>query len=118
MNPNRNPKYHYNGSAERHSYERTAADRERDKLKQIEDVMDHRAADIARTVADMFRFMSLSAAILPNMELDAGIMRLKIDDTGIFFEIIYPERYQHRVCGGLKNKTYDDDEEGLLYDGD
>lgn len=118
MNPNRNPKYHYNGSAERHTYEKTAADMERDKLKQIEEAMDQRSVDIARTVANMFRFMSMSAAILPNMELDAGIMRLKVDDNGIFFEIIYPERHQHRMCSGCKHKFYDEDEEGLLYDGD
>lgn len=89
--------------------------------------MDKRAADIALTISDMFKFMSMSAAMIPNMELDAGIFRLKVDDDGIFFEISYPESHKCKVRDVCHDCTvcdetedwYDlDDEEGLLYDGD
>ena len=98
-----------------------------DKLNEIEAAMDKRAADIALTVSDMFKFMAMSAAMLPNMELDTGIMRLKIDDGGVFFEINDPYRMRKTIrkdenCGEEPDEAFDDDcddeEEGLLYDGD
>ena len=108
MENRRNPKYRYNGAS------RPNAEKERselDKLKKLEAEMDKGAADIAITISEMFRFMTLSAALLPNMELDTGIVRLKVDDNGVFFEISHPFRKQH--------DGYDDDEEeGLIYDGD
>ena len=95
----------------------------RNKLNEIEAAMDKRAADIALTVSDMFKFMAMSAAMLPNMELDTGIMRLKIDDGGVFFEINDPYRMRKTIrkdenCGEEPDNDFDDDEEGLLYDGD
>lgn len=95
----------------------------RDKLNEIEAAMDKRAADIALTVSDMFKFMAMSAAILPNMELDTGIMRLKIDDGGVFFEINDPYRMRKTIrkdenYGEEPDNDFDDEEEGLLYDGD
>ncbi|MBR2086613.1 MAG: hypothetical protein IJ906_05675 [Oscillospiraceae bacterium] len=103
-----------------------------DKLNEIEAAMDKRAADIALTISDMFKFMAMSAAILPNMELDTGIMRLKVDDGGVFFEINDPYRMRKAKrdseCFGKEPDDdtddlddfdgCDDDEEGLLYDGD
>ena len=69
--------------------------------------------------------MTLSAAMLPNMELDTGIVRLKVDDNGVFFEINHPFRKQRkgRKCYGKRDLReaydgYDDEEEGLIYDGD
>ena len=103
---------------------------QRDKLNEIEAAMDKRAADIALTVSDMFKFMAMSAAILPNMELDTGIMRLKVDDGGVFFEINDPYRMRKTICKDTNcaeepDNDFDDDcddseddEEGLLYDGD
>ena len=101
----------------------------RDKLNEIEAAMDKRAADIALTVSDMFKFMAMSAAMLPNMELDTGIMRLKIDDGGVFFEINDPYRMRKAKRSSVEEPDddtdalddlddLDDDEEGLLYDGD
>lgn len=104
----------------------------RDKLNEIETAMDKRATDIALTVSDMFKFMAMSAAMLPNMELDTGIMRLKVDDGGVFFEINDPYRIRKAKrgsdgCGEEPDEDSDDlddlddcddDEEGLLYDGD
>lgn len=119
MENRRKPKYRYNGAA------RPNAEKELDKLKKLETEMDKGVADIAITISEMFRFITLSAAILPNMELDAGIVRLKVDDNGIFFEVNHPFRKQR------KNRKYctphdfreeydgnDEDEEGLIYDGD
>ena len=101
----------------------------RDKLNEIEAAMDKRAADIALTVSDMFKFMAMSAAMLPNMELDTGIMRLKVDDGGVFFEINDPYRMRKAKRSSVEEPDddtdalddlddLDDDEEGLLYDGD
>lgn len=132
MNPNRILKNRYNGSGintESRKAQQTAGKAERkpnDALKKIEAEMNKRAADIAITVSDMFKFMAMSAAMLPNMELDAGIFRLKVDDDGVFFEITHsPRKHKERSicddCDGYDEEPdndYNDDEEGLLYDGD
>ena len=101
----------------------TAAKREQhERLNEIEAAMDKRAADIALTVSDMFKFMSISAAMLPNMELEVECMRLKVDDDGVFFEINNPHRSRRENGDDIPDDfEYDDDyddEEGLLYDGD
>ncbi|MBP0975413.1 MAG: hypothetical protein J6P20_05050 [Oscillospiraceae bacterium] len=119
MENRRNPKYCCNEAGHPN------AEKEPDKLKKLEAEMDKGAADIAITIAEMFRFMTMSAVMLPNMELDAGIVRLKIDDNGIFFEVNHPLRKQR------KNRKYctphdfreeydgnNEDEEGFIYDGD
>ena len=99
----------------------TAAKREQhERLNEIEAAMDKRAVDIALTVSDMFKFMSISAAMLPNMELEVECMRLKVDDDGVFFEINNPHRSRRENGDDLPDDFDDDDEdeEGLLYDGD
>ena len=119
---NRTPKNRYNGSGI--NAESVKAERNPDEtLKKIESQMDKRAAGIAQTVTDMFRFMSMASSMLPNMEMDVGTFRLKIDDEGVFFEIRYPDdfRRKFRKDSGISEKlpdNYDDDEEGLIYDGD
>lgn len=128
MENNRIPKNRYNGSGtntESRKAQQTAgtADRKPEMLKKIEAEMDKGAADVAITISEMFRFMTLSAAMLPNMELDVGTFRLKIDDEGVFFEIRYPEDFRKKLrrdSGSSKKmpENYDDDEEGLIYDGD
>lgn len=125
---NRIPKNRYNGSGtntESRKAQQTAgtADRKPETLKKIEAEMDKRAADIALTVSDMFKFMAMTAAMLPNMEMDTGLFRLKVDDGGIFFEINHPfrKRKQRDIsndCCAEEPDNYDDDEEGLIYDGD
>lgn len=115
MEDRRNPKYRCSGAAHQN------AEKKLDKLKKLEACSDKRAADIALTVSNMFKFMMLSAAMLPKMELDIGILRLKVDDNGIFCGVRFPESRSHGRCDdvGRRNNAYvDDDEEGLLYDGD
>ena len=58
MENRRKPKYRYNGAA------RPNAEKELDKLKKLEACSDKRAAGIAQTVSNMFKFMLLSAAML------------------------------------------------------
>lgn len=116
---NRIPKNRYNGGAAPNADKQDKPD----VLKMIETAMDKRAAGIAQTVTDMFRFMSMASAMLPNMEMDVGVFRLKIDDEGVFFEIRYPDDFRKKLRGdsGVSAKTPendDDDEEGLIYDGD
>ena len=94
-----------------------------DSLKLLESAMDKRAGDIAQTATDMFRFMSMASSMLPNMELDVGVFRLKIDDDGVFFEIRYPDDFRKTLrrdsgVSGKMPENDDDDEEGLIYDGD
>ena len=133
---NRIPKNRNNGSGpntEDRKAQQTVgkADSKPDTLNKIEAEMDKHAADIAITVSDMVKFMAMSATILPNMELDTGLFRLKVDDNGIFFEINHPfrKRKERNVCKECDNCDetpddfgdkfdYDDDEEGLIYDGD
>lgn len=126
---NRTPKNRYNGgiNTESRKAQQTAgcADRKApETLKKIEAEMDKHAADIAITVSDMFKFMAMSAAMLPNMEMDTGLFRLKVDDNGIFFEINHPFRkrkqrdFSDDCCAEEPSGDYDDDEEGLIYDGD
>lgn len=73
---NRVPKNRYNGSGintESRKTHQTAGNADRkapETLKKIEAEMDKHAADIAVTVSDMFKFMTMTAAMLPNMELD------------------------------------------------
>ena len=104
---NRTPKNRYNGGAAPDTGKHTDKP---DVLKMIETAMDKRAADIAQTVTDMFRFMSMASSMLPNMEMDVGVFRLKIDDDSVFLE-------DSGVRGKMPENN-DDDEEGLIYDGD
>lgn len=78
---NRTPKNRYNGGA---APDPGKSAGKPDALKLLETAMDKRAGDIAQTATDMFRFMSMASAMLPNMELDVGVFRLKIDDEGVF----------------------------------
>lgn len=117
---NRTPKNRYNGGAAPDPGKSAAKP---DALKLLESAMDKRAGDIAQTATDMFRFMSMASAMLPNMELDVGVFRLKIDDGGVLFMVRYPDdgRGKHRKSNGFSGKisvNNNDDEEGLLYDGD
>lgn len=125
----RTPKNRYNGSGintddRKAQQSADMADRKgQDALKEIGTMLDKQAAGVAQTITDMFKFMSLTAAVLPNMELDTGIFHLKVDDGGIFFKInhlfrkdkqgdTYEDDFEE------PDNDYDDDEEGLLYDGD
>lgn len=117
---NRTPKNRYNGGAAPDTGKHTDKP---DVLKMIETAMDKRAADIAQTVTDMFRFMSMASSMLPNMEMDVGVFRLKIDDDSVFFKIRYPDDFRKKLRkdSGVRGKmpeNNDDDEEGLIYDGD
>lgn len=121
---NRILKNRYNGGAAPDADKHTDKPSDKpDVLKMLESAMDKRAAGIAQTVTDMFRFMSMASSMLPNMEMDVGTFRLKIDDDGVFFEIRYPDDFRRKLRNdnGISEKqlnNYDDDEEGLLYDGD
>lgn len=117
---NRTPKNRYNGGAAPDTGKHTDKP---DVLKMIETAMDKRAADIAQTVTDMFRFMSMASSMLPNMEMDVGVFRLKIDDDSVFFKIRYPDDFRKKLrkdsgVSGKMPENNDDDEEGLIYDGD
>ena len=126
---NRIPKCRYNGSGintddcKAQQSDGMADIKGQDTLKEIGAVLDKQAAGVAQTVTDMFKFMSLTAAVLPNMELDTGIFHLKVDDDGILFEINHPFRKEkqgdtYEDDSEEPDNDYDDDEEGLLYDGD
>ena len=96
-----------------------------DSLNKIEAELDKYAADIALTISDMFKFMSMSSALLPDMEIDTNTMYLKVDDDGIFFGISSPAQKCHKTCCAELDDDFEDDwddwddeEEGTLYDGD
>lgn len=125
----RTPKNRYNGSGintdDRKTQQSAGMEdiKGQDTLKEIGTMLDKQAASVAQTITDMFKFMSLTAAVLPNMELDTGIFHLKVDDGGIFFEINHPFRKDkqsdtYEDSAEEPDNDYDDDEEGLIYDGD
>ena len=95
-----------------------------ESLNKIEAELDKYAADIALTISDMFKFMSVSSALLPDMEIETDTMYLKVDDNGIFFGISSPPQKCHKTCCAELDDfeddwdDWDDEEEGTLYDGD
>ena len=96
-----------------------------DSLNKIEAELDKYAADIALTISDMFKFMSMASALLPDMEIDTNTMYLKVDDDGIFFGISSPAQKCHKTCCAKLDDDFEDDcddwddeEEGMLYDED
>lgn len=135
MNKNRIPKNRYNGNSRRYADAKAETDRIARNVKttakpekasildEIGKAVDAHAVDIGVTVSDIFKFLTITAAVLPNMELELKMIRLKVDDSGISVKITRPCRECGEDCGGFSgdedfNEDGWDDEEGLLYDGD
>lgn len=114
MNPKRIPKRCYNGSSTKNRREQQTADNLHadDVLKALEKKIDAGAAHIGLVIADIFTFLTKSAAMLPDMELHTELLNLTVDDSGISVYI----KHQDNICED--NDDYDDEEEELLYDGD
>lgn len=112
MNPKRISKRCYNDSGTRNRKVHQTADRFRtdDTLKMLERKIDAGAAHIGLVIADIFTFLTKSAAILPNMELRTELIDLTVDDNRISVYI--------RRSDSTDNENYDDEEDELLYDGD
>ncbi len=125
---NRIPKNHRKSSrfsAEKSRRVSSAAAAEKcESLNKIEAELDKYATDIALTISDMFKFMSVSSALLPDMEIETDTMYLKVDADGIFFGISTPAQKCHKTCCAELDDfeddwdDWDDEEEGTLYDGD
>ena len=125
---NRIPKNHRKSSrfsAEKSRRVSSAAAAEKcESLNKIEAELDKYATDIALTISDMFKFMSVSSALLPDMEIETDAMYLKVDADGIFFGISTPAQKCHKTCCAELDDfeddwdDWDDEEEGTLYDGD
>ena len=135
MNKNRIPKNRYNGNSRRYAEAKAEIDhiarnvRSESKpeknhvLDEIGKAVDAHAAEIGVTVSDIFKFLTITAAVLPNMEVELEMIRLKVDDSGISVKITRPCRECCEDCSGFSgdedfNEDDWDDEEGLLYDGD
>lgn len=132
MNPKRIPKNRYSGSSHtignhesRKEQPTSDKPKENDPLKELEMQIDAGAVHIGMAIADIFTFLTKSSAMLPNMELETELIHLKVDDGGIFVEITRPEQrtctdcpYDNEPDEDNADCDYDDDEEGLLYDGD
>ena len=99
---NRIPKNHRKSSrfsAEKSRRVSSAAAAEKcESLNKIEAELDKYATDIALTISDMFKFMSVSSALLPDMEIETDTMYLKVDADGIFFGISTPAQKCHKTC--------------------
>lgn len=113
MNPKRIPKRCYNGISTKNSKVQQSPDKPKtdDTLKAMEKKIDARAAHIGLVIADIFTFLTKSAAMLPNMELHTELLDLTVDDSGISVYIKHPDNRSK------SDNDYDDEEE-LLYDGD
>ncbi|MCM1530336.1 MAG: hypothetical protein NC093_10130 [Alistipes sp.] len=114
MNPKRISKRCYNVSSTKNCKEQQTTDKlcTDDTLKELERRIDAGAAHIGLVIADIFTFLTKSAAMLPNMELHTELLNLTVDDSGISVYI------KHQDNISENNDDYDDEEEELLYDGD
>ncbi len=108
MNPTRTPKHCYCSTAEIRRAQHTA-DKHSETLKEMEEKIDAGAAHIGLVVADIFTFLTKSAAMLPDMELHTDTIDLTVNDSGITVHINRPAH-----CDA---DDYEEEEE-LLYDGD
>lgn len=110
---NRIPKRCYNGSSTKNSKVQQPPDKPEidDTLNVLEKKIDAGAAHIGLVIADIFTFLTKSAAMLPDMELHTELLDLTVDDSGISVYI------KHQDNISEDNDDYDDEEE-LLYDGD
>ena len=133
MNKNRILKNRYNGNSRRYAEAKAETDRiarnvksaakpeKNHVLDEIGKAVDDHAVEIGVTVSDIFKFLTITAAVLPNMELELEMIHLKVDDSGIFVEITRPCHKRCEDCGDFSDDDdFDewDEEEGLLYDGD
>lgn len=108
MNPNRTPKRCYCSTAENRRAQHTT-DKHSETLKEMEQKIDAGAAHIGLVVADIFTFLTKSAAMLPDMELHTENIDLTVNDSGIAVHISRPTH-----CDA---DDYEEEEE-FLYDGD
>lgn len=110
---NRIPKRCYNGSSTKNRKEQQTADKFRadNTLKVLEKKIDAGAAHTVLVIADIFTFLTKSAAMLPDMELHTELLDLTVNDSEISVYIKHPDNR-------CKSDNDYDDEEELLYDGD
>lgn len=108
MNPNRTPKRCYCNTTESRRTQHTA-DKHSETLKEMEQKIDAGATHIGLVVADIFTFLTKSAAMLPDMELHTDTLDLTVNDSGIAVHISRPAHHDA--------DDYEEEEE-LLYDGD
>lgn len=108
MNQTRTPKRCYCSTAENRKVQHTA-DRRSETLKEMEQKIDAGAAHIGLVVADIFTFLTKSAAMLPDMELRTDTLDMTVNDSGIAVHIIRPAHHDA--------DDYEEEEE-FLYDGD
>lgn len=110
---NRIPKRCYNGSSTKKRNVQQTADKFHadNTLNTLERKIDEGAANIGLVIADIFTFLTKSAAMLPDMELHTGLLDLTVDDSGISVYIKHSDNVS-------EDDDYNDEEEELLYDGD
>lgn len=114
MENRRIPKRCYNGSSTKKCKVQQHLDKSEtnDTLNVLEKKIDAEAAHIGLVIADIFTFLTKSAAILPDMELHTELLNLNVNDSGISVYI------KHSDNRSKSDNDYDDEEEELLYDGD
>ena len=114
MNPKRIPKHCYNGSSTKNCKVQQTPDKTEtnNTLKILEKKIDAGAAHIGLVIADIFTFLTKSAAILPDIELHTELLDLTVDDSGISVYIKHPDNRRK------SDNDYDDEEVEILYDGD
>jgi hypothetical protein len=99
--------------------------------------IDVEAAGVGLVIADLFKTVSLAAVHLPNMELYSDMIGVVVDDDSITVSIAGLNPETETTCDSRRGKTrchgccandpgyevdddnlYDDEVEGLIYDGD
>lgn len=97
--------------------------KETDSLKELEKQIEAGVAHTGQAIADIFTYLSKVGAKLPNMELYTNQMRLVVADAGMSVKILLPNRmagdcFFSEAEDDPDENDCDDEEEGLLYDGD
>lgn len=93
--------------------------KETDSLKELEKQIEAGVAHTGQAIADIFTYLSKVGAKLPNMELHTNQMCLVVTDAGMSVKIMLPNRIAgDSFFGEAKPDEDEDEEEGLLYDGD
>ena len=128
MENNRVPKNRYNGSgantgshkAQQYTQKKHDSSNAEDVIEALEMEISAGAARAGIVVADIFTFLTKKCAMLPNIQLSTDKMRLVTSGSGISIKIFCPElrNLTRDVPDAGETEDYDDDEEGLIYDGD
>lgn len=93
-------------------------------LANLEEDMDKSFMETGRSLAELYRAVCTAALVLPDMELTTDLMKVSNSEDGL--TVVFDRRSLKHSNNHFDDPGYDeyeddiddDDEEGMLYDGD